>query len=297
MAKQLIASALLSLIFVVSMTTAPDAQFGNRERDSFGRGGGGGASGDESERNRGNRPPPEIIRAFSPKKATFSDMKARGFGETGLEAIYPGSVSCLPIASPFASQTRHDGSTRSDRFFEGYHGGADISAPGGTPLIAIADGTVVRKHHGENIGGIGIFLQHAPADTGLKVWLYTEYKHLEEMPPLEVGQKVKMGEVIAKVGNTGTTGGRAYGSEGYYHLHWTAFYSDNPAYTSRRLFIPKNGHWLDPLAVFLREPLESKAIRKLPEARRKLRISYKATTGKIVPEGAKIIWPIACSPH
>jgi murein DD-endopeptidase MepM/ murein hydrolase activator NlpD len=238
-----------------------------------------------------------MIGAFSPVRANLPAMRARGFMVTGLEAIYPKSAECRPIVSPFASTTRHDGSSRNQRFFEGYHGGADISAPGGTPLLAIADGTVVRKHHGENIGGISIFLQHAPEDTGLPVWLYTEYKHLEEMPPLRMGQKVKMGDEIAKVGNTGTTGGRAYGSDGYYHLHWTAFYGNNPRYVSRRLFFPKGGHWMDPLAVFLRDPLASNAVRGLPKERRKVRISYKTTGGEIVPAGAKIIWPLACTPR
>jgi hypothetical protein len=42
-------------------------------------------------------------------------------------------------------------------------------------------------------------LQHAPEDTGLGVWTYTEYKHIQELPPLTIGQRVAMGEPIARV--------------------------------------------------------------------------------------------------
>lgn len=96
----------------------------------------------------GDRPPLEIIGAFSPIRANLSDMEAKGFIETGLRAIYPTDAKCLTIESHFGVTTRYDRSTRNFLIFKGRHGGADISAPGGTPLLAIADGTVIRKQHG-----------------------------------------------------------------------------------------------------------------------------------------------------
>jgi hypothetical protein len=64
----------------------------------------------------------------------------------------------------------------------------------------MADGTVVSKGEGENIGGIGITLQHAPLETGLPYYTYTEYKHLVTLPDFPLGHKVRVGEEIGQAG-------------------------------------------------------------------------------------------------
>ena len=281
---------LVLCVAAISVDVSAQRRFGG------GMGGGGGPRGDSEGAPAEGGPNPEIAGAFIPMRARLPQMEARGFLATGLKAVYPADADCLPIVSPFASPTRHDGSKRSPRFYQGLHGGSDIAAPDGTPLIAIADGTVVHKGEGENIGGIGLMLQHAPADTGLGVWLYTEYKHLREQSGLEIGSRVRMGDKVGEAGNTGTTGGRAYGEEGFYHLHWTAFVSDGPEYKAMRMFIPVGGRWIDPLAVFLRDPLNSKDIRELPGDRKRVRIAYRTTDGRTIPETARIVWPIACTP-
>ena len=289
--------AILGVLVLCTAAAAPDTS-AQRRGGGGGMGGGGmggGMRGGDGASEEGG-PSPEIAGAFIPMRATLQHMEARGFLATGLAAVYPENAACLPIVSPFASPTRHDGSRRSPRFYQGLHGGADIAAPAGTPLIAIADGTVVHKSVGENIGGIGLMLQHAPADTGLGVWLYTEYKHLKEESGLEIGSRVRLGDKVGEAGNTGTTGGRAYGEEGFYHLHWTAFASDGPDYKAMRMFIPVGGRWIDPLAVFLRDPLNSKDVRELPEDRKRVRIAYRTTDGRTIPETARIVWPIACTP-
>ncbi len=289
--------AILSVVVAagaIALLHISSADAAGRRGDGFGRGGGERMAPAIPREDSDGGPSPDVVGAFSPMRSNRDAMERRGFIATGLEAVYPRDVNCLPIVSPFASPTRHDGTQRSRRFFEGLHGGADIAAPDGTPLLAIANGTVVYMHEGENIGGIGLFLQHSPDDTGLSVWLYTEYKHLQAMPNLKVGQRGWMGDPVGRVGNTGTTGGRAYGEEGFYHLHWTAFYSDGPDYQAKRLFIPEGGQWLDPLAVFLREPLSSQEIGNLSAERKKVRIAYRSTDGRTVPADAKIIWPIAC---
>jgi murein DD-endopeptidase MepM/ murein hydrolase activator NlpD len=239
---------------------------------------------------------PEIVGAFSPIRAELKHMRSRGFVPTGLSPVYPKDANCPQVSSPFASETRGDGSRRATQFFHGYHGGMDIPVPEGTPILAIADGTVVHKADGPNIGGIGLILQHAPEDTGLPIWIYTEYKHLKEMPALAVGQRVRMGDTIALAGKTGTVGGY-YGEAGHSHLHLTAFYSDNSDYRAQRLFVPIDGHWMDPLALYKRPPHNSHALRNLPDDAKKVRIPYVATTGKRVPEETKVIWPFACAPR
>ena len=52
-------------------------------------------------------------------------------------------------------------------------------------------------------GGTQVVLQHAPADTGLPFWLYTLYSHFNQMPAWEIGQRVRMGEVLGPNGRSG----------------------------------------------------------------------------------------------
>ncbi len=237
----------------------------------------------------------EMIGAFVPMRSDLEHMRARGFFATGLKPLYPDGAACPTVNSFFADTTRGDGSARNRRFFQGYHGGMDIPAPEGTPIVALADGTVVSKLVGENIGGIGMVLQHSPEETGLPVWTYTEYKHLQEFPKFELGQKVRMGEVIAKAGLSGTTGGH-FGPRGHSHLHVTAWYSKGHEYRSQRMFAPVEGYWMDPLALFRDPPFDSASLRDVSDAEKKTPIAYKTPDGRIVPEGSKVVWPFVCTP-
>lgn len=84
-----------------------------------------------------------------------------------------------------------------------FHSGIDLGAPLGTPVIAAADGEVIFT--GKN-GGYGntVIILHSG---GYK----TVYAHCSKIL-VEVGEKVKMGRVIAAVGRTGTATGA--------HLHF-----------------------------------------------------------------------------
>ena len=237
---------------------------------------------------------PTLAAAFAPMHATPDLMSRRGFLETELKPIYPSAAKCPVVTSPFGSRTRSDGSRRAPRFFGGLHGGMDIPADDATPVLAVASGTVVHATKGQGIGGIGLVLQHSPDDTGLQAWIYTEYKHLRSMPAFAVGDKVKLGQTIAEVGDTGTTGGH-YGEEGFTHLHLSAFMSPQAGFVSDRLFVPLDGQWLDPLAIFKGSPLASAEIASLPAAQKSVRFGYLTTSGKIVPPDAKVIWPLPCS--
>ncbi len=236
---------------------------------------------------------PAILGAFAPMRANLADMRARGFFATGLKPDYPASAGCPKANSFFGDTTRGDGSVRSRRFFHGYHGGLDIPVPEGTPIIAVAAGTVVYKHEGTSIGGIGMVLQHAPEDTGFGVWTYTEYKHLQRLPDLEVGQRVATGEVIALAGKTGTVG-RHYGPAGHAHLHVTAFFGDSDRFVARRLFAPIGGQWMDPLALFRGPLLDSRALRDLPDHAKRVVIPYKGSDGRSYPATTKVVWPFVC---
>jgi len=199
----------------------------------------------------------------------------------------------------YADGKRGDGSPRNPRFNHGMHAGLDIPTPEGTPILAIADGVVVAKKEEtpDGIGGIGIIVQHAPADTGYSVWLYTRYKHLKEMPALDIGARVKLGQKIADTGTSGTSG-RYYGSGGHSHLHLDLFVSPDDKYFSGEVvFFPINGQVADPLAIFRGEPMDTASVRKLPADQKKAVIPYMTESGKIMSGSkARVIWPYACKP-
>ena len=106
-----------------------------------------------------------------------------------------------PITSPFGWRTDPlTGETS-------YHGGTDIAAPGGTPILAAADGIVIAANSTDPWGGS--YGYHVKLDHGNRQ--ETLYAHCSSIC-VTVGQEVKQGEVIAYVGTTGNSTGN--------HLHF-----------------------------------------------------------------------------
>ena len=89
------------------------------------------------------------------------------------------------------------------------HKGIDIKVPIGTPVKAIADGTVIAARSGMKGYGVGVFIDHGIINGK---HIVSEYGHLSKYN-VKVGDKIKQGQVIAKSGNTGTSEGP--------HLHIT----------------------------------------------------------------------------
>lgn len=75
------------------------------------------------------------------------------------------------------------------------HAGLDILAPIGTPIVSHVSGTVVRNAVHDGYGNT----LDIKTSTGT-VW---RFAHLNTAAPVKVGQTVKVGDVIAQVGNTG----------------------------------------------------------------------------------------------
>ncbi len=84
------------------------------------------------------------------------------------------------------------------------HGGTDIAAPGGTPILAAADGTVAVASY--DADGYGFYIKLKHDDT-----YSTIYGHCSALL-VSAGQTVKQGQIIAKVGSTGYSTGN--------HLHF-----------------------------------------------------------------------------
>lgn len=81
------------------------------------------------------------------------------------------------------------------------HLGVDYAAPSGTPVVAIADGTVTARYWDKKGGGNVIKLKHA---NNFK----SSYLHLRGFARgLRKGKKVAQGEVIGYVGSTGASTG------------------------------------------------------------------------------------------
>lgn len=224
-------------------------------------------------------------------------QKKAGMISTGLEAVFLSGAGCPPVASSFGATTRYDGSSRSPHANYGLHGGIDISAPIGTPLIAVADGEVVHKYVGGLLIGNQIFLRHTPEDTGLSYFVYSKYKHFDKMPGLEIGARVKMGQVLGPSGNTGTAG-KHYGPRGYPHLHLSIYASDGPGYRSiEKAVFPDDVRILDPILIYLpgeKKVRDSHAAAALPAAEKRVAVPYMMAGGKTVPAGARIVWPFVC---
>ena len=217
----------------------------------------------------------------------------RGLFETGLRPVFPEHAKCLDIDEQWAIDYTYK------REREAYHGGIDMPAPFGTPMIAVADGTVVGKYQGErSYRGMEIILRHSPQDTGLPVWIYTQYAHFDQLPDLKLGQRVRMGQVLGPTGNSGRqlerTGRRKRARRPA--IHFAVWFSTSNQYVAlRRAIIPLNGQWMDPNALFrLKPPFTSEAMKALPEAEKKVPISIMFSDGSVFPEGARIVWPYTC---
>ncbi len=215
---------------------------------------------------------------------------------SGLQPAFPARVRCPEIASMYGSQTRYDGSSRPKWVFGGYHGGIDITLAEGTPLLAVAAGTVVSKGEGGMLEGIYLWLRHSPEDTGLAYWVYSKYQHLESIPELEVGAKVAMRQMVARSGKSGTVG-RHYGMSGYSHLHLTTRKSSRGDESVGPRGATRGLPLFDPLAMYhdaggkLRESAES------PLPARAVPIPYASTDGKVAPPATRVVWPVACQPQ
>lgn len=83
--------------------------------------------------------------------------------------------------------------------FSGAHAGIDIAAPSGTPVRAIAGGTVSYAGWKNNGGGYVVEIRHPNGMT-------STYNHNREVA-VTVGQVVATGELIARVGSTGNSTG------------------------------------------------------------------------------------------
>jgi murein DD-endopeptidase MepM/ murein hydrolase activator NlpD len=88
-----------------------------------------------------------------------------------------------------------------------FHGGIDISAERGTPIAAAADGLVIFSGRGPDGYGNMVMLDHGSR-------LITLYAH-HDCNLVRVGERVRRGQIIALMGETG----RASGTHLHFEVH------------------------------------------------------------------------------
>ena len=123
-----------------------------------------------------------------------------------LDNLHENAIA-VPADKPVKTASFTSGyGVRSDPFrgSAAMHAGIDLSGPTGTPIYATADGVVTSS--GWNSGGYGNLIK---IDHGRGI--ETRYAHLSKVNVRE-GERVKRGQLIAKMGSTG----RSTGS----HLHY-----------------------------------------------------------------------------
>ncbi len=137
---------------------------------------------------------------------SFKDKNEFGFydisGKSIVKALMKTPINGARLSSGFGNR-KHPilGFTK-------HHNGTDFAAPTGTPIMASGSGTVITAGWCGN-GGNCVRIRHNSSYT-------TGYGHLSKFAT-RVGKKIRQGQIIGYVGNTGMSTGP--------HLHYTVKYN------------------------------------------------------------------------
>lgn len=150
-------------------------------------------------------------------------VNSKSFDEVSILSRRAGDMaSCIPAIPPINPGTRYRITSpfggRRDPVYGGYeyHKGVDFATAKGTPLYATGDGVVEEVKYEFNGYGNQVIIDHG---FGYK----TRYAHMNISYVAE-GMKIKRGDCIGEVGNTGKSTGP--------HVHYEVFYKGtqiNPA--------------------------------------------------------------------
>ena len=123
-------------------------------------------------------------------------------GKSISKALMKTPINGARLSSPFGNR-KHPilGFTK-------HHNGTDFAAPTGTPIMASGNGTIIKAGWCGN-GGNCVRIRHNSSYT-------TGYGHLSKFAT-KTGRRVKQGQIIGYVGNTGMSTGP--------HLHYTVKYN------------------------------------------------------------------------
>jgi murein DD-endopeptidase MepM/ murein hydrolase activator NlpD len=146
---------------------------------------------------------PKRAKAAKPSADTQAIPAPTGLGPQLVTPALGGGPYVFPVYGPVQFSDTF-GAARAD---VSWHHGDDIFAPLGSPILAVADGTLFSVGWNQ-IGGNRIWLRDREGN-------YFYYAHLAAFSTLAVdGAEVRAGDVIGFVGNTGDAAGTPY------HLHF-----------------------------------------------------------------------------
>jgi len=222
--------------------------------------------------------------------------------ETKLLPVFPSGYQCPKITSAFAATSDGAGNIRDLSIHGGKHGGVDVGFNVGNPLIAISGGEVIAKGpasgNGAQMEGIFLWLRHSPEDTGLAFWTFSKYQHLKQPSPLNIGDRVKPGQVVAIGGDTGTYS-RKFGTS-LPHLHMSTFLSEYGEYevigSNKNIVKARDPLHVDMMVLFIKgislerarnEPTHEGIEKNLP-------VATSSWEGAPSDPSARLFWPVAC---
>ncbi|MEX0890898.1 MAG: M23 family metallopeptidase [Gemmatimonadota bacterium] len=106
-------------------------------------------------------------------------------------------VATAPGHNPYIDGTYRYGSTMGGNFQQ--HQGVEFNNPAGTPVHAVAGGTVVFSGPAE-AGANTVVVRHDTRADG--AWVFSAYYHNTTLE-VALGERVRAGDLLARVGNTG----------------------------------------------------------------------------------------------
>lgn len=131
---------------------------------------------------------------------------------------YSGGAFCWPAPSYTRISDDYGYRIHPTLGVQQFHNGLDMAAPGGSPILAAANGTVIAASYSSTMGNY-IMINHGGG-------LYTIYMHASALY-VSTGQSVTRGQKIAAVGSTGRSTGN--------HLHFSVRL--NGSYVSPRNYL------------------------------------------------------------
>ncbi len=147
----------------------------------------------------------ETIKAL---EAIVAEERKKLAAEQGRK--YDGGVFAWPAPSYTRISDDYGNRTHPILGTQQFHNGIDMAAPGGSPILAAYDGTVVAAAYSNSMGNY-IMIDHGDS-------LYTIYMHASALY-VSKGQEVSRGDKIAAVGTTGRSTGN--------HLHFSVRLNGN----------------------------------------------------------------------
>lgn len=142
----------------------------------------------------------EEIKALEAAQKAAQEALAKA---NGTKKSYDGGVFAWPAPSFTRISDEYGWRMHPTLHVEKFHNGLDLAAPGGSPILAAYDGTVIAAAYSSSMGNY-IMIDHGDN-------LYTIYMHASALY-VSSGQSVVKGQKIAAVGTTGRSTGN--------HLHF-----------------------------------------------------------------------------